>query len=330
MLINRDLLRPGLLRNSPFVRYEAVALVPDKAFVFKLTLPQYPLSPIQVNLDGWENQDPCIYPFIRVGAQAGLKGPGCFYSCSSCIAAMFPGKNLKPKEIVYQALFPLLSGHVNLSSLNDVVVASMSTGEPFVNLGMIAAYEELHRIVPDARFMLSTTGPKSGLAVFNAAVRLVKERKMFLGLQLSINTLRPQVRLDYIGDPLGQLSWTLEDLSDLAAQWRRETGTSVHLNFVVGPDLPLWELFDYAELFRLFPPSLCIIKLSLEGVYNHKTWDMNPYHQEIRARESRLSILGYQCYRFFLEDVQVPGVSCGSQALPGAKLVQLQQPSMSA
>lgn len=305
-------LAPDFLSATPFTEVKPLVIVPNAAFAFEFYLPARLDMPIQANLDGWPDGTIGRTVFIRVRSQ----GLGCTFRCASCFASTLPhGVNLKPEEIVYQVLHILGSGLIELSEVQNLTVATMGLGEPLANLHVIDAIQQLHTLLPEAGFVLSTSGPRAGKQVLAGAIGLV-QRGVLLELQISVHSVRQDWRLRFLGDKMFQgrplASWTVEDLSLRAFEWHRATTQKIHANCALGPDFHAWEERDYQQFRELFPPHIAVAKLSLEGPYDNRLWDLRPFLRALADRERQLRVLGYEVYRYIPAGVN-DGGSCGSQ-----------------
>ncbi|MBR8836889.1 MAG: hypothetical protein DSM106950_23505 [Stigonema ocellatum SAG 48.90 = DSM 106950] len=299
--------------ETPFSEMTVSELRPGSALVVELDLPVERSSiPIQVNVDAWPEHSFKERIFIRIRAQ----GIGCTFRCRSCFASTLTRAiNLNTKEIVHQVLWVLNSAHLGQANLADLTIAFMGLGEPLANPNIIPAIQQLRKLLPQAKFIVSTTGPKIGRKIFDNLIALVQD-SMDIDLQVSVHSIRQDWRLAFIGDSMYQdkprASWTVQQLSELTMTWKKATGRLAHTNWAIGPDFHPWDQEDYDRCAELFPPDTIKAKLSLEGPFDGQHWDMQPYIAELSLRESAMKNMGYDTY-VYIPDGLNEGGSCGAQ-----------------
>lgn len=320
-MINLSSLQPGLLGASPYSNVRQEVLVPGASVAFEMDLPRLDI-PIQATLDGWPDREYGKTVFIRVRTQ----GLGCTFKCKSCWASTLPhGVQLTSQEIVFQVIHILLSGLVDLRGVDRLVVATMGLGEPFANYQVVDALRELNFLIPACRFIISTTGPRTGKKVFDSALEMCRQG-VRIDFQISVHSVRQEWRLEFIGDIKHQgrplASWTVEELSLRAREWYEATGNKAHINLAVGPSFHGWDAGDHDGFAQLFPSDIVVVKLSLEGPYDGQPWDQAQYYAALLHRQTRLQEMGYPTYEYIPAGVDVGG-SCGAQ-LDIRKLVQVQ------
>jgi hypothetical protein len=315
-----------LLRN-PFISAEQQVLIPSAAMIYNMALSSKRLpipiaKPIQVHLDGWPDPEIGENVFIRISTQ----GKGCSFKCLSCDAGRLPGVNLTAEEIAFQALMVLKNYFIDLSKIKKLVIATMGLGEPLANRAVAEAIRMLHELLPEASFIISTSGPRAGRETFADIIRLVED-EIDVNLQISLHTPNQDDRLKAIGDTMHNslpvMSWTVGELSARANEWLERTARLPVLNCVVGPDYPIWRLSDYHLLITLFPCESNIIKLSLEGPNNGKQWDPLLYVTEISCRDQQLKSLGYETVIYVPPGMSIGG-SCGARTADPDQTIQEQ------
>ncbi len=300
----------ALLSKSPFSKVRPEVLVPGKAVGFHFFSQRFE-PPLYASLDGWPDAEIGRTAFIRFATQC----KGCTLGCRSCGAPLIGrGGALTEDEIVFQVLHILASNLVRLSAITKLVLATMGYGEPFTSNTLIAAIARLRALFPKAKFIVSATGIKTGLKVFEPLVKMARSGDD-VDLQASIHSVRRAWRLGFVGDFLFRgrplKTWTLEQMSALAARWFNETGRRAHVNLAVGPQFHAWDFWDFREFLRLFPPRTVVVKLSLEGPREGMAWDFSPFMAVMERRQKALRKMGYEVYIYIPEGVGV-GASCGA------------------
>lgn len=299
--------------DSPYREISAMKILDEDAYVFQLLLdPIRLLSPIQVNVDGYPGTSLADQVFIRIRSQGG----GCTFACKTCDAKNTKQViNLTCLEIGYQVVdvvrSPLLSG----ANLNNLTISFTGLGEPFANKQIIQAIEWLHKVFPWAKFIVSTTGPKSSVRMVDELTKLF-QHGIDIELQLSIHSLDQVWRLDFIGDKMFNgaplKSITLETLSNIANRWLEVTGRKVHANFAIGPDFNAWNYDDYMHCMQLFPPDTIICKLSLEGSNNGISWNSKLFLRDLDERKLLMEANGYKVFCYIPPGIDSGG-SCGTE-----------------
>lgn len=291
---------PAVTAWPTITRHE---LAPQSSVVYIFEEPTVK-APVQANLDGWPNSTIDETVMIRFGSQA-----NCAFNCNFCIASQSrAAKNLSAEQIVGQVLTVLSDPLIDRERVKKIVVASFGLGEPFFNPNVVGAFEALFDLLPDAKFIVSTTGPKHGERVFAKLIEYAGRHRDF-NLQISLHCTTDAERFGFVGAPLHPIS----GLSDWSRRWYDVSGAKTIINCGVGPLFPIWTERDYECLAKFFLPTTSHIKLSVEAPMNpDDDWDISGYQDEIRRRQECLTAAGYTI-EYYNPSGLTDGAGCGSQ-----------------
>lgn len=109
---------------------------------------------------------------------------GCPVGCRFCGAGDYFVRNLTADEIVDQVKHSIAETRTDPADMARLQIMFMSMGEPLLNLkALIPALHELHALYPNARLLISTSGPDVDYAPLFEAARAIPT----IGLQFSVH-----------------------------------------------------------------------------------------------------------------------------------------------
>lgn len=109
---------------------------------------------------------------------------GCPVGCRFCGTGDYFVRNLTPEEIVFQVDYSLEQTCVNPNDIKNLQLMGMSMGEPLLALkSLIPALEILHSKYPNAKLLISTSGPDVDYEPFMQ----LAEKIPTIGLQFSVH-----------------------------------------------------------------------------------------------------------------------------------------------
>jgi len=296
--------------NSPFIAVDHAVLVRGKETVFWMTLnSSEPLEDriLQAHLDTEENHG-LLNHTIRVRTQR----RGCYLKCQFCKASeMLSGKNVPSEQIVAQAAEILKSYLVKPSEIQSLTISTKGLGEPFVNKAVVEAIAEMRGFLPDANFVVSSSGPKAGQPVFDALLGIAG-KNVPIDLEFSVHHFDDTVRGHALMPENPKLLWSVSKLSSLAEQWYAKTQRQVRFTIAFGPAFSNAQPIDLGICKELFPPESCVPQLTLLAPKS-ETQRWNPYNfmPELQRVERMLLDSGYSPLRFFPPGFNEGG-SCGT------------------
>lgn len=176
---------------------------------------------------------------------------GCPVGCRFCGAGDAFVRNLTTDEIVEQPvhlLEDIVSGEVAAADISTLQIMFMSMGEPLLNLRHLApAIERLHDLYPQAKLLISTSGPKVN---YEPLIEL-SERIETVGLQFSVHETTDE-RRDALVPFKAKL--TLAGMAEQGKRWAERTGRRPFFNYCVHDRNDSAE--DVERLRALFDPAI--------------------------------------------------------------------------
>lgn len=153
---------------------------------------------------------------------------GCPVGCRFCGAGDYFVRSLTAEEIVSQPDHLLSLVDCKPEEMGRLQIMFMSMGEPLLNLhALIPAMRELHRKYPTAALLISTIGPKTSAAQWDALVNISKEIPQ-IGLQFSVHESQDWSRDELIPFK-GKM--TLDEISAAGNGWAMATGRKPFFNY---------------------------------------------------------------------------------------------------
>lgn len=183
---------------------------------------------------------------------------GCPVGCRFCGAGDAFVRNLSTEEIVDQPVHLLtdhVSAQVDPSQIANLQIMFMSMGEPMLNSKrLIPALHRLHELYPQAKLLISTSGPKVDYEPFFAA----SEQIPTVGLQFSVHESTDAARDELI--PF-KAKMTLAQMARIGQQWAQRTGRRPFFNYCVHDANDTQA--DVDRLAELFDPTVWEATLSV-------------------------------------------------------------------
>lgn len=183
---------------------------------------------------------------------------GCPVGCRFCGAGDSFVRSLSAREIVEQVQHLLQDKSIEPARIERFQIMFMSMGEPLLNQkALVPAIQELHRLYPTAKLLISTSAPKVDLSAVIAVSREISE----VGLQFSVHESTDAARNALV--PFKQ-KMTLAEIADAGQAWFRATGRRPFFNYCVHERNSSDE--DADRLVALFSPDTweCTISVICE------------------------------------------------------------------
>lgn len=178
---------------------------------------------------------------------------GCPMGCRFCGAGDYFARNLTTEEIVSQVEYAILQTYVMPHNIKKLQIMFMSMGEPLLNLkNLIPALHMLSTLYPQAKLLISTSGPKisddAWEALIDASILIPN-----VGLQFSVHETTNEARNELV--PF-KGKWTLEEMASMGADWylTMDDGRKPFFNYCAH-DLNSSDE-DVSRLVELFNPAI--------------------------------------------------------------------------
>ena len=174
---------------------------------------------------------------------------GCPVGCRFCGAGDNFVRSLTTEEIVSQSVRLLAdTGTEDISSIERLQIMFMSMGEPMLNQkALIPALYKLYELYPNAKLLVSTSGPKVDYENF---IEVAKDIPA-IGLQFSVHESTDEARDKLI--PF-KVKLTLEEIACRGEDFFSETGRKPFFNYCAHAENTLFD--DARRLHVLFDPSV--------------------------------------------------------------------------
>jgi 23S rRNA (adenine2503-C2)-methyltransferase len=173
---------------------------------------------------------------------------GCPVGCRFCGAGDNFVRSLTSDEIVSQVTHLFDSRGIDATNVNSLQIMFMSMGEPMLNFKALAeAIRELYVLYPNARLLISTSGPNvdyQGVIDLSVEVPTV-------GLQFSVHESL-NARRDTLVPFKNKL--TLEQIAETGAKWGTATGRQPFFNYCAHENNSSQE--DADRIAALFDPAI--------------------------------------------------------------------------
>lgn len=232
---------------------------------------------------------------------------GCPVGCRFCGTGDFFVRNLTSEEIVYQVDYSLEQTGVNPLEIKNLQLMGMSMGEPLLTLKtLIPALKILHQKYPNAKLLISTSGPDVDYEPF---MKLAEEIPT-IGLQFSVHESTDRAR-DALVPFKKKLS--LLEMSYKGREFFMRTGRHPFFNYCAsdknstqGDANTLWEIYD-PHIFKATVSVIC---------EREKGFSVSNERQRNLAVDfsSKLVELGYDVRVFDPAGQDTVGGGCGQLA----------------
>lgn len=183
---------------------------------------------------------------------------GCPVGCRFCGAGDKFVRSLTGEEIVAQVTHLLSDHSIDAARVKKMQVMFMSMGEPLLNWhGLADALPDLAARYPEARLLISTSGPKVDYAPLIAFSKRIPQ----IGLQFSVHESTDEARNKLI--PFKQ-KLTLEQIAAEGKRWAAATGRQPFFNYCAHDKNTSY--VDVARLVELFDPAVwqCTVSVVCE------------------------------------------------------------------
>ena len=155
---------------------------------------------------------------------------GCPVGCRFCGAGDYFVRNATAEDVIAQVEHSLAETGVDPLTMQRLQIMFMSMGEPLLNRrGLTGACEYLYEKYPNAALLISSIGPE----IDYEWVYELSERIPTIGLQFSIHQSTDESRNELI--PF-EKKLTIEQISEVGAEWHRRTGRRPFFNYCAGDD----------------------------------------------------------------------------------------------
>ncbi len=173
---------------------------------------------------------------------------GCPVGCRFCGAGDNFVRSLTGEEIVAQVEHLFQAEGINPAEVEKLQVMFMSMGEPMLNFGGLGeACYSLHKKYPNARLLISTSGPDVN---YQPLMRMSKEIPT-VGLQFSVHESTDEARNELI--PF-KAKLNLAEIAQVGEAWFEATGRTPFFNYCAhDKNTGDW---DAKRLFLLFDPNI--------------------------------------------------------------------------
>lgn len=173
---------------------------------------------------------------------------GCPVGCRFCGAGDAFVRSLTMDEIIAQPMHLLGQTGIDPASIKRLQIMFMSMGEPLLNLrALIPAMHRLHAFYPQARLLISSSGPDVNYQPLMAAAIEIPT----IGLQFSVHESTDEARDKLI--PF-ERKLNLKRIAAMGEWFARETGRQPYFNYCVHERNNTAE--DADRLLHLFNPHI--------------------------------------------------------------------------
>lgn len=183
---------------------------------------------------------------------------GCPVGCRFCGAGDKFIRSLSADEIVAQVKHLLADQNIDASKVKRMQIMFMSMGEPLLNVRhLINACDELSELYPEARLLVSTSGPRVDYGPFTAISQVIPT----IGLQFSVHESTDDARNKLIPFPS---KLTLAEIAAEGEKWAAATGRRPFFNYCAHAENTSQE--DVERLHTLFRPEVweCTVSVVCE------------------------------------------------------------------
>jgi 23S rRNA (adenine2503-C2)-methyltransferase len=229
---------------------------------------------------------------------------GCPVGCRFCGAGDSFVRSLTAAEIASQPLHLLADTSIDPTAIERLQIMFMSMGEPMLNLReLTGAIRFLHRQLPEAALLVSTSGPRVDYGPF----RTVSVDVPTVGLQFSVHESTDEAR-DRLIPFKAKLS--LADIALEGETWHFATGRRPFFNYCAHEGNVSDE--DVERLFWLFDPDIWEATISVVCERDESVAAANARQRELAAGfQQKLLERGYSTRMFDPAGQDDIGGGCG-------------------
>lgn len=229
---------------------------------------------------------------------------GCPVGCRFCGAGDYFVRSLTAAEIVAQVQHCMAETGVECKDMDRLQIMFMSMGEPMLNQkNMVEAIRILNRMYPNAKLLISTTGPDVN---YNETMAVSMDIDN-VGLQFSIHETTDEKRNKLI--PF-KAKRTLKQIAELGGAWHYHTGRKPFFNYCAGPDNSTDE--DVQNLRALFDPAIWECTISVICERNEGMAKTNDHQRALAVDFSeKMLAVGYNVRVFDPAGQDTIGGGCG-------------------
>lgn len=229
---------------------------------------------------------------------------GCPVGCRFCGAGDYFVRNLTADEIVAQVAHSISETGIEPAQMERLQVMFMSMGEPMLNLkGLIPALRQLHHMMPNARLLISTSGPDVDYQPLFDVAREIET----IGLQFSVHESTDDARDKLV--PFKK-KLTLDGIRQAGNQFHDLTGRKAFFNYCAHDANNSIE--DAERLRALFHPRDWCATVSVICERNDGLPATNDHQRDLAVQFShKLVALGYDTRVFDPAGQDTIGGGCG-------------------
>lgn len=213
-------------------------------------------------------------------------------------------RNLTADEIVAQVAHSISETGIEPAQMERLQVMFMSMGEPMLNLkGLIPALRQLHHMMPNARLLISTSGPDVDYQPLFDVAREIET----IGLQFSVHESTDDARDKLV--PFKK-KLTLNGIRQAGNQFRDLTGRKAFFNYCAHDANNSFD--DAGRLRALFHPRDWCATVSVICERNDGLPATNDHQRDLAVQFShKLVALGYDTRVFDPAGQDTIGGGCG-------------------
>lgn len=229
---------------------------------------------------------------------------GCPVGCRFCGAGDYFVRNLTEDEIVSQVQHSMDQTGVAAKDMDRLQIMFMSMGEPMLNLkALIPALRKLHSLYPNARLLISTSGPDVNYGPLFA----VAEEIETIGLQFSVHESTNEARDALV--PF-QKKLTLEQMATQGECFHLATGRKAFFNYCAHDENS--SDADAARIISLYSPEHFCATVSVICERNDGLPATNDHQRKLATDfADKLVALGYDTRVFDPAGQDTIGGGCG-------------------
>ena len=229
---------------------------------------------------------------------------GCPVGCRFCGAGDYFVRSLTAQEIVAQVEHCMAETGVECQDMDRLQIMFMSMGEPMLNQkNMVEAIRILNKMYPNAKLLISTTGPDVN---YNETMAVSMDIDN-VGLQFSIHETTDEKRNKLI--PF-KAKRTLKQIAELGGAWHYHTGRKPFFNYCAGPDNSTDQ--DVERLRDLFDPAIWECTISVICERNEGMAKTNDHQRALAVDFSdKMLAVGYNVRVFDPAGQDTIGGGCG-------------------
>ena len=229
---------------------------------------------------------------------------GCPVGCRFCGAGDSFVRSLTAEEIVAQPMHLFADKGIDPNAVKRLQIMFMSMGEPLLNVNaLIPALHTLHKNIPGAVLLVSTSGPRVS---YDAFIEVSMDIPT-VGLQFSVHESTNEARDRLI--PF-KAKLTLEEIASEGRTWYYATGRQPFFNYCAHEGNTTDE--DANRLARLFDPAIWQATISVVCERDESVAAANERQRELASGfQSKLGFLGFSTRMFDPAGQDDIGGGCG-------------------